>query len=78
MEKNIKKECRDSPGGPVVKNLSANAGDAGLIPGEGTKIPQAAGQLSLCALEPAHRKEKPTHHRNKEPTCHNERSDAAK
>ena len=26
---------RDSPGGPVVKNLSANAGDRGLIPGLG-------------------------------------------
>ena len=24
------------PGGPVVKNLPCNAGDAGLIPGRGT------------------------------------------
>lgn len=24
----------------VVKNLSTNAGDEGLIPGQGTKIPQ--------------------------------------
>ena len=39
----------DFPGGPVVKNLLSNAGDAGLIPGGGTKIPHAAGQLSLCA-----------------------------
>ena len=37
---------RDFPGGPVVKNPSCNAGDAGLIPGRGTKIPHAAGQLS--------------------------------
>ena len=35
--------CRDFPGGPVVKNLPSNAGDAGSIPGQGTKIPRAAG-----------------------------------
>ena len=35
------------PGGPVVKNLPCNAGDVGSIPGQGTKIPHAAGQLSL-------------------------------
>ena len=35
------------PGGPVVKNLPSNAGDKGLIPGGGTKSPQATGQLSL-------------------------------
>ena len=40
---------RDFPGGPVVKNLPSNAGDAGLISGRGTKIPHAAGQLSLRA-----------------------------
>ena len=32
---------------PVVKNLPSNAGNEGLIPGGGTKIPQATGQLSL-------------------------------
>ena len=37
----------DFPGGPVVKNLPSNAGDAGSIPGWGTKIPHAAGQASL-------------------------------
>ena len=37
---------RDLPGGPVVKNPSCNAGDAGLIPGQETKIPHAVGQLS--------------------------------
>ena len=36
----------DFLGGPVVKNLPSNAGDAGSIPGWGTKIPHAAGQLS--------------------------------
>ena len=30
------------PGGPVVKNPPANAGDTDLIPGFGTKIPHAA------------------------------------
>ena len=31
----------------MVKNLPFNAGDTGLIPGQGTKIPHAVGQLSL-------------------------------
>ena len=43
------KWIRGHPGGPVVKNLLFNTGDAGLIPGWGTKIPHAAGQL-----KPAH------------------------
>ena len=34
------------PGGPVVKNPPSNAGDTGLILGQGTKIPPSAGQLS--------------------------------
>ena len=34
------------PGGPVVKNPRCNVGDVGLIPGRGTKIPHAMGQLS--------------------------------
>ena len=34
---------------PEVKNLSFNAGDMGLMPGWGTKIPHALGQLSLHA-----------------------------
>ena len=34
------------PGGPVVKNLPYNAGDTSSIPGQGTKIPHATGQLS--------------------------------
>ena len=36
------------PGGSVVKNLPANAGDMGLIPVLG-RFPQALEQLSLCA-----------------------------
>ena len=38
----------DFPGSPVVKNLPLKAGDAGLIPGPGTKILHALEQLSLC------------------------------
>ena len=46
----------DFPGGPGVKNPPCNAGDAGSIPGPGTKIPQAAGQLNLSTTttEPVH------------------------
>ena len=40
------KRQRHFLGGSVVKNLSCNAGDEGLIPGWGTKIPCASGQLS--------------------------------
>ena len=36
------------PGGPVVKNLSCNAGNLGRIPAGGTKIPHAVEQRSLC------------------------------
>ena len=40
----------------MVKNLPSNARDAGSIPGRGTKIPRAAGQLSPLAAttEPVH------------------------
>ena len=37
----------DFPHGPVVKNLPANTEDKSSIPGQGTKTPHAAGQLSL-------------------------------
>jgi len=40
---------RDSPGGPVVKSLPSTARDSGLIPGQGTGIPLATGQLGQCA-----------------------------
>ena len=36
------------PGSPVVKTLPYYTQDAGLIPGRGTKIPCALGQLSPC------------------------------
>ena len=37
------------PYGPVVESLPSNAGDVGLIPGLGTKIPHAPEQLNPCA-----------------------------
>ena len=47
---------RDFPGGLVVKNPPSNAGDAGSIPGRGTKITHAVGQVSphTTTTEPAH------------------------
>ena len=38
----------DFPGGPVIKNPLFNAGEKGLIPGQGTKFPEASGKLILC------------------------------
>ena len=35
-------KCWDFPGSPVVKTSPSNAGGAGLIPGQGTKVPQAS------------------------------------
>ena len=35
----------DFPGGPVVKDLPCSAEAADSIPGQGTKIPRAVGQL---------------------------------
>ena len=40
--------CWDFPGHPVVKNLPSNAGDAGLIPSQVTKISHAWEQISGC------------------------------
>ena len=37
---------RDFPSNPVVKSPPSNAGVTGSIPGRGTKIPHAVGQLS--------------------------------
>ena len=50
---------RDFSGGPGVKNLPSNAGDVGLTPGQGTKIPQALGLQSPHAST------------REKPTCHN-------
>ena len=56
----------DFLGGPVVKNLSFSAGDVGLIPGPGTKIPNAVEQQSP---RNATGEESACH--NKEPICRN-------
>ena len=46
---------RDFPGGQVVKDPPSNAGDVDSVPGQETKIPHAAGQLSphAATTEPA-------------------------
>ena len=50
-----KREAKDFAAGPVVKNPPLNAGDAGLIPGQGTKIPHATKQINVptTTTEPA-------------------------
>ena len=58
----------DFPGGPAVKNLPCSAKDAGLISGQGTKIPHATEQLSLSHNYGACR----------ESVCHSKRSHVAK
>ena len=69
----------------MVRSLPSNAEEVGSIPGRGTKIPHAVGQLSLRATttEPAGSgacattREKPVHCNeepaccNKHPACHN-------
>ena len=45
----ILKHLSGLPGDPVVENLSSNARHTGSVPGWGTKISHAAGQLSLLA-----------------------------
>ena len=66
-------QCRswDFPVGPVVKNPPSNAGDAGSIPGWGTKIPHAAGQLSLRATTtgPSRLNQRAACCKTTEPTC---------
>ena len=37
-----RRESWGFPGGPLVKTSSSKAGDMGLIPGEGVKIPHAS------------------------------------
>ena len=54
------KRPRDLPRGPVVKNPTCNAGDAGSIPGQGTQIPHAIELLSL-------------HTTARQSMCHNKR-----
>ena len=59
----FKQMHRDFPGGPVVKNLPANAGDIGSILDVGIKIPLGVEQLSPRAgtTEPSGHAREPTH-----------------
>ena len=51
----------DSPGGPVIKNLSCSAGDMGSIPGQGIRILHALGKLGprAATTEPEPQLESP-------------------
>ena len=51
-----KKKRRDRafPGSPGLRNLPANAGVSGSIPGLGTKILHAMGKLNPCATTSEH------------------------
>ena len=64
---------RDISGGPVVKNLPSNAGDVSSIPGQGTKIICAAGQLRprVTIIEPEHPSVRAP---QEKPVCHKWRS----
>ena len=53
-----KRHLEDFPDGPVVKNLPSNAGDIGSIPGWGTKIPHAVGQLAERETQHSKKKKK--------------------
>ena len=63
----------------MVKNLPSNAGDTGSIPGRGTKIPHAMGQLSprVTTAKPARsgacvpQLERSSQAATKDPTCRN-------
>ena len=59
---------RDFPGGPEVKNLPCNAGDASSISGQGTKLPPCHG-----ATKPVHYNYQSPWTTNTEPSCHNYR-----
>ena len=56
-------------GGPVVKNSPCNAGDKGLIPCWGTKIPHIVEQVSPSAPTPKPTTSFPRWH-NKDPMGH--------
>ena len=55
----------------MVKNLPSNAADTGSIPGRGTKIPHATGQLSPRATttELVHLNERSRMPQTTEPMC---------
>ena len=62
-----KEEWRGFPGGPLVRNLPANAGDTGLVPGQGTEIAHVMGQLSPCIT--THESQRKILHAATKPRC---------
>ena len=62
---------RDFPADPAVKNPPSNAGNSGLIPGQRTETPRAAGQLSPHATirEPTSQTRKRPMHFSKDSVC---------
>ena len=52
IEQTSKYTLGDFPGNLVVKNPPSNAGDAGSIPGLGTKIPHAIRKAHVPQLRP--------------------------
>ena len=69
----LKLRLGDFAGDPVVKNLPSNAGDVSSTPGQGPKIPPAAGQLSPCASTREHTCCKLQSPHTLEPMCHSQR-----
>ena len=63
-----KKSLWDCAGSPVVKNPPCNTRDAGSIPGQGIKIPHAAGHTLQLPSSHATRE---SVHRKGNPTCRN-------
>ena len=63
----LERVFRGLPGGPMVKNPPANAGDTDWIPGPGTRVPHAtttearALESGLCHKR-SHHDDKPEHH----------------
>ena len=60
----VKEINGDFIGGPVVKNMSSNAAVIGLLPGQGTKLSPALGQLKTLLLQlerMCSTKRRPTH-----------------
>ena len=53
----------------MVKNLSCNVEDMGSVPGRGTKIPHASGQLGPSTTDPKWDNERP-YMMEQNPVCH--------
>ena len=69
---------RDFPGGPVVGNLSANAGDTGSIPGPGgSHMPQSRYAHGPELLKPKRPQEEKPLTRQLEKSCNRRRRPSA-